>query len=223
MVVPLKKIILFNSPIGNLKDVSLNFLEKIKEVDIILAENPQKTIKLLNYYNIKKKMITYHERDLQNNNPKIIKVITENNNIGFISAAGSPNIEDPPINLVKYSIENNIEIEIIPGPSALCTALSLSPLPHTPFIFLGFLDKKNKFLQTLNSIPNFIKSIVFFESCHRIKKTISLLKKTLPNNYILILHELTKINQKIMFFKISELDETKIIEKGEYTILIYNR
>ncbi|MFN4219721.1 MAG: 16S rRNA (cytidine(1402)-2'-O)-methyltransferase, partial [bacterium] len=210
-----------NTPIGNLKDVSLNFLEKIKEVEVILAENPSKSIKLLNYFNISKKMIHYHEWDWDKKREKILSIISKYEKVGFLSSAGSPNIEDPPLNLVKYCLENNVTLEIVPGPSALCAALSLSPLPHTPFIFLGFLDKKNKYLQTLKNIPSYVKSAVFFESCHRIQKTIKNLQKIFPQNYILILHELTKLNQKIFYQKLEEIKEENLINKGEYTAIIY--
>lgn len=220
-MVRIKKLILFSTPIGNLKDISLNFLEKIKEVDIIFVENPSKTIKLLNYYKISKKMVTYHEWDWQKKKEKLIKIINGYEVIGFMSSAGSPNIEDPPINLINYCLENEIEIEIIPGASALCSALSLSPLPHTPFIFLGFLDKKNKYLQILKGIPSFVKGVVFFESCYRIQKTLKNLKELFPQNYILILHELTKVNQKIIYRKLSQLNISDLIPKGEYTIILY--
>lgn len=221
MVVQLKKLILFSSPIGNLKDLTINFIEKIKEVDIIFAENPNQTIKLLNHLNIKKKMIKYHESEVKNQ--RMINIIENNDKIGFISSAGAPNIEDPSINLIKYAIENNIEIEIVPGASALCSALMLSPLQHTPFLFLGFLDKKNKYLKTIENSLNLVKSIVFFESCHRIRKTINNLKNNFPEKFILILHEMTKINQKIIFTKLKNLDENSLIEKGEYTLILYNK
>lgn len=190
-------------------------------MEIILAENPQKSIKLLNYFNISKKMLHYHEWDWNKKKEKVLSIISKYEKIGFLSAAGSPNIEDPPLNLVKYCLENNIDLEIISGPSALCTALSLSPLPHTPFIFLGFLDKKNKYLQILKNIPSYIKSVVFFESCHRIQKTIKKLQEIFPKNYTLILHELTKLNQKIFYKKFEEIKEEELTNKGEYTIIIY--
>lgn len=221
MVVSLRKLILFNTPIGNLKDITLNFLEKIKEVDLLLVENPSKTIKLLNYYNIKKRMITYHESEWYRSGEKVISYLSRYEIVGFMSSAGSPNIEDPPVNLVKYCITNGIEVEILPGPSALCAALSLSPLPYTPFIFLGFLDKKNKFIDHIQKVPDFVKSIVFFESCHRIRKSINTIKSAFSSNFILILHELTKINQKIIFSRINQINQDMLPEKGEYTVILY--
>ncbi|MCX7758021.1 MAG: SAM-dependent methyltransferase [bacterium] len=206
---------------GNLKDITLNFLEKIKVVELLLAENPQKTIKILNHYNIKKKMITYHESDWYRNKERVLSLLDQYETVGFISSAGSPNLEDPPINLVKFAIDNKIEIEIIPGASALCSAISLSPIPHTPFVFMGFLDKKNKYIKIFQETPSFVRSFIFFESCHRIRKSINLIKSFFPNNFILILHELTKINQKVIFSKISDIDEKNLTEKGEYTVILY--
>lgn len=219
----LKKLILFSTPIGNLKDVTLNFLEKANEVDVFLAEKISRTLKLLNYYKINKKILSYHESDWYKRQSKILSLIGRYEKIGFMSGAGTPNIEDPPINLVKYAIENGIEVELVPGVSSLCSAMSLSPLPHTPFLFLGFLDKKNKYIEILSSCPNYVKSIVFFESCHRIKKTLNNMKQIFPNRSILILHELTKVNQKVIFSKLKELKEDQLPEKGEYTIILYNQ
>ncbi|MGB9637876.1 MAG: 16S rRNA (cytidine(1402)-2'-O)-methyltransferase [bacterium] len=228
----MKKLYLCSSPIGNLNDVSFRLLDTLKKVDLILAENPNVTIKLLNFYNIKKKMIKYHDSDLSITyknlklNKKLIKLLSDTNEVAYLSSAGTPNLEDPPVNLVNYCYENSIEIEVIPGPSALTSALSASPFYHTPFIFLGFLPKKNNQLEKIIEIikyyfdNNFIKSVVFFESPYRINKTLGFFKEHFLNNYVLIAHELTKINQKFILTKLKELDN--LIEKGEYTVVVYN-
>jgi 16S rRNA (cytidine1402-2'-O)-methyltransferase len=114
-----------------------------------------------------------------------------------------------------------VELEVVGGPSALCLSLSLSPIPYTPFIFVGFLDKKKKFIDYFKKVSTIVKSVVFFESCHRVRKTISLLKSVFSTNFFLILHELTKINQKIIFKKLNEVIEEDIIERGEYTFILY--
>ena len=235
----MKKLYLCASPIGNLGDVSFRLLDTLKNVDLILCENPNITIKLLNFYNIKKKMIKLHDSDLilehkvkytknyKNVKSKILDLLSKVEKVAYLSSAGTPNLEDPPINLINYCYENSIEIDVISGPSALTTILSVSPFYHTPFIFLGFLPKKITQLQkTIDKIKTlfndeFIKSIIFFESPYRINKTLSIFKDTFPDNYILIAHELTKINQKFILKKLKDIDN--LIEKGEYTAILYRR
>jgi 16S rRNA (cytidine1402-2'-O)-methyltransferase len=235
----MKKLYLCASPIGNLGDVSFRLINALKKVDLILAEEPNITIKLLNFYNIKKRIVKLHDSDLVSENKvkyaknyknvrsKILDLLTKVEEVAYLSSAGTPNLEDPPVNLVNYCYENSIELEVIPGPSALTTILSVSPFYHTPFVFLGFLPKKNTQLKkTIDKIKTlfkdeFIKSIIFFESPYRINKTLSIFKESFSDNYILIAHELTKINQKFILKRLKDIDN--LIEKGEYTVILYNR
>ncbi|MCX7870122.1 MAG: 16S rRNA (cytidine(1402)-2'-O)-methyltransferase [bacterium] len=231
----MKKLYLCSSPIGNLNDVSFRLLDTLKKVDLILAENPNITIKLLNFYNIKKRMIKFHDSDLSiynqnlngNINMKLMKIFSEVDEVAYISSAGTPNLEDPPVNLVNYCYKNSIEIDVIVGPSALTAALSASPFYHTPFIFLGFLPKKlNQIKKIINHIKEYfssdvIKSAIFFESPYRINESLNIFKDYFFDNYVLIAHELTKINQKFILKKLKDIDN--LINKGEYTVILYNK
>ncbi len=229
----MKKLYLCSTPIGNLNDVSFRLLDTLKKVDLILSENPNTTIKLLNFYNIKKRMLKFHDSDLSTynrdlkNNIRTIKLLDEVNEVAYVSSAGTPNLEDPPVNLINYCYENSVEVDIIVGPSALTAALSVSPFYHTPFIFLGFLPKKlNQLKKIINNIKelfnnDFVKSVIFFESPYRINNSLNIFKDYFFNNYVLIAHELTKINQKFILKKLKDIDN--LITKGEYTVILYNK
>jgi len=132
------------TPIGNLKDITLRALEVLQEVDIVAAEDTRQSLKLLNHFNIKKTLISYHQHNEQGKSENIIEQIKEGKNIAIISDAGTPGISDPGSVIVLKCIEQNIEFQVLPGATAITTALVYSGLDTTKFIFRGFLPRENK-------------------------------------------------------------------------------
>ena len=150
-----------STPIGNLDDITLRSLEVLKRSDIILCEDTRRSLKLLNHYKIKKKLVSYHKFNEQKELQKIIEYLNEGKILSLISDAGTPTLSDPGLLLVKSCVEKNIEIFPIPGPSAITAAVSVSGF-EDKFLFFGFLPKtENDLIKTINSLKNINYSLVF--------------------------------------------------------------
>lgn len=219
------KLFIISTPIGNLNDITLRAIETLKNVDYIVCEDTRVTIKLLNKYKIKRKLISYHSGNEEKRRKEIIEILKSGKNVGLVSDAGTPCISDPGELIVKDAIENNIEIEVIPGPSAIITSLVISGLKTTPFIFLGFFPRKKIEIENLIEKYFFIKgTLIFYESPHRILDTLKILIKNFPERKVVLVKELTKIYEKIYRGKLVEIYEQieKSEIKGEYVILIEN-
>lgn len=211
------------TPIGNLEDITLRALRILKEVDIIAAEDTRKTIKLLNHYKIKANLISYREENKLKQGQRLIMHLKEGEDIALVTDAGTPGISDPGVHLVHLALKENIKVTPIPGPSALTCALSIAGLPIQPFIFLGFLPqraaRRHKLLTGLKEQPY---AIVFYESPHRIKKTLKDIVDIFGETEVVIVREMTKMHEEIMhglaqdIFK--DLEKREI--KGELTIII---
>ncbi len=217
------------TPIGNLNDVSKRCIDILKSVDLILAEDTRHSIKLLNHYDIKNKMISYHKFNEKERSIEIIdRVLNDNINVAIISDAGTPCISDPGYILIKEARDKNIDIIGIPGPSALITALSVSGIDSSAFSFYGFVPKESKYKKKLfNDIRNSkIKTSILYESPKRIVKLLEDLKQEFNDLTICICSDLTKIFEKSIYGKLDDvlnkLLNDKYTEKGEYTIIIYN-
>ena len=153
---------IISTPIGNLDDITLRSLEILKKSDIILCEDTRRSLKLLNHYKIKKKLVSYHKFNEQKELQKIIKYLNEGKILSLISDAGTPTLSDPGLLLIKKCIEKNIEIFPIPGPSAITASISISGF-NDRFLFYGFLPKtENELVKTINSLKNLDFSLVFF-------------------------------------------------------------
>ena len=212
-----------STPIGNLKDITLRSLEVLKLSKYILAESSVRSSKLLNEYNIDKKIITFNKDNEKRKINSITKDLSEGANISLISDAGTPSISDPGFELIR-SIESPINVVPIPGPSSLTAALSISQIPINKFLFLGFLSKKQKEREgQLLEIRDMLLPAVVFESKHRL---ISLLKNIVdilgPNTKVSIMKELTKLYEETFYDSASSLLK-KFNEKslnGEITMII---
>ena len=212
-----------STPIGNLKDITLRGLEVLKLSKYILAESSVRSSKLLNEYNINKKIITFNKDNEKKKINFITKDLSEGANICLISDAGTPSVSDPGFELIR-SIKSSINIVPIPGPSSLTAALSISQIPINKFVFLGFLSKKQKEREgQLLRIRDMLLPAVVFESKHRL---ISLLKNIVdilgPNTKVSIMKELTKLHEETFYDSASSLLEI-FNEKplnGEITIII---
>jgi len=214
------------TPIGNLSDMTERAIETLKKVDYILCEDTRNSIKLLNHFNIKNKLIAYHKFNEQEKVKPIIKDLKEGKNIALISDAGTPCINDPGEVIVKEARKEQIPVFGIGGISASITALSISGLDTKSFTYYGFFPREKK--EQGNLIKNIkksdIKTFIFYESPKRIIKTIEYLAKEIPNLKISISKELTKLHEKNFYGNIQDvLEKIKQDEKttsGEYTFVI---
>ncbi len=212
------------TPIGNLKDTTLRALEVLKEVDLIVCEDMRRTLKLLNHYQIKKPLMSYHEHNKYKQLNKIIKFLKEEKNIALVSDAGLPCISDPGYLIVKRSIEENLPFTIIPGPFAGVLGLIISGLPSDRFVFEGFLPyKKSKRRRRLEGLKKEERTIIIYESPHKIIKLLDSILEVLGERKIVLVRELTKAYEEVLRGKVSEikkiLEERKKI-KGEFIVLV---
>lgn len=209
------------TPIGNLEEITYRAIKILQEVDFIGAEDTRNTIKLLNHFNIQTKLISHHEHNLGQSIPKLINLLLEGNNIALVSDAGYPAISDPGYELVKEAIKNEINVIPISGANACLDALIVSGIAPQPFLFYGFLDhqdkKKKKELQDLK---NYRETIVFYESPHRILKTLKLMLEIMGNREIALCREITKKHEEILRGNIEEIMEVAAELKGEMVIVV---
>ena len=211
------------TPIGNLGDFSPRAVETLQNVDFIAAEDTRVTIKLLNYFDIKNKLIAYHEHNRKEKGPSIVERILSGENCALVTDAGMPAISDPGQDLVHLCHESGIKVNTVPGPSAIITALALSGLEVSRFTFEGFLTgNKPKRREHLEEIKTERKTLVFYEAPHKLAATLHDLYITLGDRKIALIKELTKIHEKIEFGTLSEFDGRYdgMKLKGEYVIII---
>ena len=229
------------TPIGNLGDITLRAIETLKSVDLILCEDTRVTKKLLDKYNINKMTMSYHAQSKLAKTDKIFTLLEEGKNLALVSDAGTPGISDPGALLVskikeKFNIststnsaiaENvdvNVQIIPIPGVSAVITALSASGLPTHEFIFLGFLPHKKGRETLFKEIAGAKRTMVFYESPHRILKTLEMLVKFCPDKKVCVARELTKIYEEFKNGTPAEVLEyfqnNKEHQRGEFTVIV---
>lgn len=211
------------TPIGNLGDISARAIETLKSVDAIAAENPRHHLKLLNHLEMKKRILECSPANEKNSAPGIVKLLEQGQNIALVSDAGVPLLSDPGRMIVDTAISAGIEVIPVPGPSALTALLSVSGFSSNPFIFLGFLPKKegkaSKMLKQFCEIPS---TIVLFCSHYHLKKTLQMIYHIFENAEIIIGREMTKLNEEYLRGSVSELLEAEITPKGEFTIAVNN-
>ena len=213
------------TPIGNLRDITLRALEILKEVDVIACEDTRQTLKLLNFYQIKgKRLISYYQPKEEEKIPQIIELIKQGKKVALVSDAGTPAISDPGYKLIKACLEEGIEIEPLPGATALIPALVGSGLPTDKFLFLGFPPKKSQ-EKFFNKFKNLQLTFILYESPHRILKTLETIKEVFNNPPTVVAKELTKIHQEFIRGNTEEVinylkNNTEKI-KGEFVILFH--
>lgn len=217
------KLFICATPIGNLQDISFRLLEILKSVDLILCEDTRITQKILNKYQIPKKVITYNEHHKQKLNPQIINWLKDKKNIALVSDAGMPGIADAGKELINLCYQEKIKVEVIPGPSAFLLALVYSGFSLDKFTFYSFAPKKeNEKIIFLEEITNKDETTVFYETPHRLLSTLKLCTEILKNRKICVAKELTKVFEEI-FIDTSENIYKYFLNKeikGEYVIVI---
>lgn len=214
------------TPIGNLEDITYRVIRILGEVDIIAAEDTRHSIKLLNHFNIKTPMTSYHEFNKYEKGPHLIQRLLEGQNMALITDAGTPGISDPGEELVKLAYEAGVEVTSLPGPVACVTALTLSGLPTRRFCFEAFLptDKKEK-QRILGELANETRTIMLYEAPHRLLKTLKELQEVLGDRNISLVREITKRYETVLRNTISGviLHYKDKDVKGECVIVIEGR
>ena len=218
---------LIGTPIGNLSDFSPRAVETLSTVDFIAAEDTRVTLKLLNHFDIHKPLVSYYEHNKYASGEKIVQRILNGESCGLVTDAGMPAVSDPGEDIVRMCMEQSIPVTVIPGPTALITALVLSGLPTGRFCFEGFLSTNNKsrreHLEELTGEP---RTMIFYEAPHKLRKTLSDLKDVFgEGRKITLCRELTKLHEEILPFSLS--DAVRYYEghdpKGEYVLIVEGR
>jgi 16S rRNA (cytidine1402-2'-O)-methyltransferase len=211
-----------STPIGNLKDITLRALETLEAVDFILCEDTRITSRLLNHYNISKKLISFNAVSEKKKIPNVIARIKSGDNCALVSDAGTPSISDPGVRLISEAIKEQIDIVPVPGTSAVITALTICGLPTDSFIFEGFLPQKKGRQKKLKELAEEKRTIILYESTYRIKKLVDELTEYLPERYIVICRELTKKFEETWRGYPNEIKEVidEKISKGEFVVVI---
>ena len=217
------KLYICPTPIGNLDDITYRTLKVLREVDLIAAEDTRHSIKLLNHFEISKPLTSYHEHNKDSKGNYLINKLLDGENIALISDAGMPGISDPGEDIIKEAIKNNIEIEVLPGATASITALVGSGISTSKFVFEGFLDRDKKSKRKrLEELKEEDRTIIFYESPHRLKETLKEMLKIFGNRKLSISRELTKKYQETIRDDLENLVEIfeKKEAKGEFVLIV---
>lgn len=216
----MSKLYFVATPIGNLEDITLRALQILKEVGLIAAEDTRETRKLLNHYNIKTPLISYYEKNKFSRLPQILKTLEEKD-VALVSEAGMPGLNDPGYELLCAAIKANIEITVIPGPSAILATLSISGLPTSSFLFKGFLPRRNSERKALlESLRSEIATVVFFEAPHRLRDSLSDMVAVLGDRKIAIGREMTKLHEEVFRGTTAQALDYFQRPRGEFTLVL---
>jgi len=220
------KLYLCATPIGNLEDITFRVIRTLKEVDVIAAEDTRNSIKLLNHFEIKTPLTSYHEFNKYDKAKVLVSRILGGENIALITDAGTPGISDPGEELVRQCYEAGVEVTSLPGAAACVTALTLSGLSTRRFAFEAFLsaDKKEK-AAILEELKSETRTIIIYEAPHRLKKTIAELLSVLGNRKLTAVKELTKLHENVFLTTLEEAlvyyEENE--PRGEFVLVIEGR
>ena len=220
MNLPSNTLYIVSTPIGNLEDITIRALEVLRSSDIVLCEDTRRSIKLLNHYKIKKKLISYHKFNEKKQTLNIIEYINQGKILSLVSDAGTPLLSDPGRILINQCIKNKIDIVPIPGVSSITTALSVSGF-NDKFLFYGFLPKtEGETSRVLSELSNQEYTQIFFASAQKINMYLKKFREFFGGRKIMIAKEITKIHES--FYR-NEINKTKLFDeklKGELTIVI---
>ena len=212
------------TPIGNLDDMTFRSVKILKEVDLILAEDTRNTQKLLNHFEITTKQLSFHEHNTMQRIPQILDMLKSGKKLAQVSDAGMPSISDPGKELVKAAVENKLNVVPLPGANAGITALIASGISPQPFLFYGFLQRKDKLQQAeLEDLKNESATLIFYESPYRLNKTVKNIVKVLgPDRKITLARELTKKYEEFVRGTGEQILEWTTNEnvRGEFVIIV---
>jgi 16S rRNA (cytidine1402-2'-O)-methyltransferase len=213
------------TPIGNLGDISLRVLDVLKSVDLILCEDTRETQKLLSRHGIKTPTLSYHQHSRLEKVENIIRILGEGKDLALVSDAGTPGISDPGNKLIEKLVEMGpqlVQIVPLPGPSALTAAASVSGFPMDRFVFLGFPPAKKKRKKFFQDVISSVHPVIFYESPHRIIKSLKELSEFNENLEVVVCRELTKKFETVYRGKIGEVIG-QINPKGEFVVIVKNK
>ena len=219
------KIYLVATPIGNLSDISIRAVDTLKNVDIIACEDTRNTIKLLNHFEIKAPLTSYHEYNKIDKAYELCEKVKTGKNIAFVSDAGMPAISDPGYELVDIAYKEGLNVTVIPGASAVVSALAISGISSRRFSFEGFLpNDKNEKKEILTELSQESRTIILYEAPHRLLKTLKELFECLGDRKISIVRELTKLHEEVIRGNlgkiIADYESCDIAVRGEYVLVI---
>ncbi len=212
-----------STPIGHLKDITLRALETLKSVDLIAAEDTRRTKILLEAYAIKKPLTSFFAHNESRKTTELIALLKEGKTLALVSDAGTPGICDPGYGLVRLALQEGIKVEAIPGVTALITALTASGLPAHGFVFEGFLPVKSQARQKkLEGLKSLERTIIFYESPHRLVKTLKDIRQVLGNVKVVCCRELTKKFEEVIEGPVEDLiaNFTRRAPRGEFVVLL---
>lgn len=219
------KIYLVATPIGNLSDISMRAIETLKNVDIIACEDTRNTIRLLNHFEIKGHLTSYHEYNKIDKAYELCEKVKEGKNIAFVSDAGMPAISDPGYELVDIAYKEGVEVTVVPGASAVVSALAISGISSRRFAFEGFLPVvKNEKKEILTELSQESRTLILYEAPHRLLKTLKELFEYMGDRNIAIVREITKLHEEVLKGRlveiISDYESEKVAIRGEYVLVI---
>lgn len=220
------KLYIVPTPIGNLDDITIRAVKVLEKVDLILCEDTRRSKKLLNHLEINSQLRSHHKFNEHNEVEFIVKKIKEDNNVAVISDAGTPGISDPGFLIVRTCLENNIEVECLPGATALIPALIVSGISFDKFIFEGFLPVKKGRSSRLALLSLETRTMIFYESPHKLFKTLLEFEKTFGSNRkISVSRELTKLFEETSRGSVKDLIDiySNKKPKGEYVIVVQGK
>jgi 16S rRNA (cytidine1402-2'-O)-methyltransferase len=217
------KLYIVPTPIGNLDDITIRAVKVLKKVDLILCEDTRRSKKLLNHLGIKSQLRSHHKFNEHSEVEYIVKKIKEDRNVAVISDAGTPGISDPGFLIVRTCLENEIEVECLPGPTALIPALMVSGISSDKFIFEGFLPIKKGRKTKLSILALEKRTMIFYESPHKLLRTLLDFENSFgPKRKISVSRELTKLYEETIRGTVEEMKEIYKSKKpkGEYVIVV---
>ncbi len=212
-----------STPIGNLKDITLRALEVLKSTDLIAAEDTRHTRILTDHYQINTPLTSYFEHNQFTKGEYLLRLLKEGKNIALVTDAGTPGISDPGYHLIRLAQENGIPLSVVPGPTAFLAALSLSGLPSDRFVFIGFLPvKAGARRKKLEGLKAEAGTVIFYESPHRLIKTLEDIAEVLGNPVVVCCREITKKFEEVKKAAAADLREyfLKKAPQGEFVLLI---
>ena len=209
------------TPIGNLGDITNRALETLKNVDVIFSEDTRVTLQLLNYFNIKNKLIHMDDHNEDTVKEKVLEYLKNDKNVAIVTDRGTPIISDPGYKTVKFLKEKGYNVIALPGACAFVPALVMSSISSEHFTFYGFLSSKtSKMYEELENLKDSDYTLVFHEAPHRIIKTLNAMLEVFGDRYISISREISKLHESVFVGKISEVINTFVDIKGEFVIIV---
>ncbi|SHK26949.1 16S rRNA (cytidine1402-2'-O)-methyltransferase [Hathewaya proteolytica DSM 3090] len=220
------KLYLVPTPIGNLKDITLRAIEVLQSVEVLASEDTRITLRLMNHLGIKKRLISYHKHNEQGQGEFIIDLLKDGIDVAIVTDAGTPGISDPGSIIVTKCIEEGIPFEVLPGATAITTAVVYSGLDTSGFVFKGFLPRENKpRREVLTKLKDIEETLIFYEAPHRLVNTLKAIQEVLGNRKISLCRELTKMHEEVLRFTLDEAISyyNEVEPRGEYVLVIQGK